>query len=187
MTFRTALLVSAIVHSAGLLPLQMTAMPERRAEERKPIVVDYVKVKEPEKVEAAIVTTKIVESPKAIETPKVELSPKVDMKPTVDAARIKESGKLKEDYINYYQLIREKIRQRLKHNYTNYYNEGDVRVAFSLNSDGSLASAEASAADTALAGIAERSVREAAPFAAFPESLASPRIPFDLAISFRKR
>jgi len=187
MTFRTALLVSAIVHSAAFLPLQGTAMPERMAEEKKPIVVDYVKIKEPEDLDAAVVTAKMVEPPKAAETPKVELSPKVDMKPTVDAARIEESGKSKEDYINYYQLIREKIRQRLKRNYTNYYDEGDVAVAFVLNSDGSLASAEASPADTALAGIAERSVREAAPFPAFPKALTSSKTPFDLVISFRKR
>ena len=187
MTFRTALLVSAIVHSAAFLPLQRTAMPERMAEEKKSIVVDYVKIKEPEEVEVAQVTAKMVEPPKAAETPKIDLSPRVEVKPAVAAVKSEAAVKSSEDYINYYQLIREKIRQALKRNYTNYYDEGDVAVAFVLNSDGSLASAEASPADTALAGIAERSVREAAPFPAFPKALTSSKTPFDLAISFRKR
>ena len=187
MTFRTALLVSTIVHSAAFLPLQRTAIPKKMAEEKKPIVVDYVKIKEPEEVDAAVATAKMAEPPKAIETPKIDLSPRVEVKPAVSAVKSEAAIKSSEDYINYYQLIREKIRQALKRNYTNYYDEGDVAVTFVLNSDGSLASAEASPAGTALTGIAQRSVREAAPFPAFPKALTSSKTPFDLVISFRKK
>jgi len=191
MTFRTALLVSAIVHSAVFLPLQRTTMPERMAEDKKPIVVDYVKIKDPEIIEAAQATAEIVEPPKAAETPKGELKPKVEAKPSLDALSRHASSKAKEDYINYYQLIREKIRQRLKRNYTDYYGEGDVNVAFVLDSGGSLVSVSAERAspsvDKTLAGITEQSVREAAPFPAFPKTLAQSKTSFELIVAFRKR
>ncbi len=92
-------------------------------------------------------------------------------------------------YIDYYQFIREKIRQRLDANYQSYLGEGEVRLLFILNSNGSLVDVSvdpSSANDGALRDMAVASTKEASPFPAFPRALSLPRISFDVLISFKK-
>jgi len=196
-SFRIAIAVSTLIHSALFAPLYKTFAP---AAADKQVVVDYIKIKEPEVKMAAL-----KERPaRTVETPKVQLANNVKMAPGRDVSEKSEALKKEarelakrqsplrnsRDYINYYQLIREKIRQALKTRYTKYYGQGDVSLIFMLNSNGSLAAVDVdgavSARDSALAQLAVMSVKEAAPFPGFPRELSVPKMSFDLTVSFKK-
>ena len=205
MTFRSAILISTLLHSALLAPSFSVSAPRHDAEEKKPVVIDYVVIKEPKKAAPA---QKMAET-KLQETPKVELKQQVEMKPPADArpeaskkTEVLNDGKTEaakkqaqikstKDSINYYQFIREKIRQRLKHNYKDYYEDGDVSLTFTLSCDGSLASFDIASANSTgnntLINIAVSSLKEASPFPPFPKGLSLPKATFDLRVSFRKR
>lgn len=204
--FKKALVVSTMMHCAIILPAFSFVAVEQRPDPPKPITVDYIAVKQPEKVQLVRENTPI--STPAVETPKVELKRNVEMKPAAalepdaaqkaptqkteqqDLAEKQARAKTTKDYISYYQLIREKIRQRLKANYISRRREGDVSLVFELSSDGKLVSLAienaGSTTDRTLRGIAASSVKEAAPFAPFPKALALPRMSFNLVISFKK-
>jgi len=194
-SFKNSLFISFAFHLALLGPVLNLgqAVKEPAAEELKPLVVDYVTIKE---------------RVKAPEEPKLELNKKIEMKAPVDAnqdrtknasqiARAREAAKKEaqvkssKDYINYYQLIREKIRARLKVKYTDYYKEGDVSLVFMLKANGSLIGVEVETANSVPDGmlhrIATESVKEAAPFAPFPKALSFPSMSFNLVISFKKQ
>jgi TonB family protein len=143
-----------------------------------------------------------------IETPKVEMVKKVEMAPPVplpadapkeegeksisDADVAKKQAKVKstKDYINYYQLLREKIRRRLKANYSDDLLEGEVVLNFTLDARGALLSCSADRAnsvkDETLVRVAEKSLRDASPFSPFPKGLDIPRMSFSVAVSFKK-
>lgn len=95
------------------------------------------------------------------------------------------------EFINYFNLIREKIRQKLKTNYMNCGNEGEIHLVFVLNADGSLVAIDTEkdglAYDKRLARIAASSVRQASPFWPFPKELSLPQMYFNLVVSFKKR
>lgn len=194
LTFKNTIVISMLIHSMVIFYIGGKGPVTRKINKRDHIVVDYVKLKEP----ALRVT----------ETPKMEIMPNVEMKPAVsspapitpepsvkeatDALAVKQARiKSTEDYINYYQLIRERIRQKLKDRYRNYHGEGDVCLIFILRSDGSLTNADvdpaASTSDRVLVDTAIRSLREAAPFASFPRALSLPQMSFTLTVSFKKR
>lgn len=188
MTFRTALAVSALAHSLVFAPLYKAVMPKTDIKDEKPIVVDYVVIRDLPRVEDA-------KDPelKPPETPRIELPKNVEMKPSPQSPKAAEARiKSTHDYINYYQAIREKIRQALKSNYSGYYKNGEVALVFMLNRDGSLVSVGVvklakSTDDRRLVDIAVLSVREASPFPPFPKALAVPQMSFNLTVSFRRK
>lgn len=192
-SFKNSLFISFAFHLALLGPIVSHEMVPKEAREEMPLVVDYVTIKEPVKVP---------------EEPKLELNKKIELKAPVDAnqdqakkasqlVRAREAAKREaqvkstKDYINYYQLIREKIRARLKTKYNDYYKEGDVSLVFILRASGSLIGVEVETAnsvpDSTLHRIAIESVKEAAPFAPFPKALSLPSMSFNLVISFKKQ
>lgn len=194
-TFRAAIVISAIIHSAIFLPFHDAALNPEKLKD-KPQIVDYVKVVEPE-----------VKFNEAVR-PDIELNKPIEMKAPVKTGRedVKEAQvkdearenakrqariRSSKDYINYFQLLREKIRQALRSNYMDYQNQGDVSLAFVLNSDGSLSTVEvdnkSSSPDTTLKSIAIESVKEAAPFPSFPKALSYSKLSFNLEVSFKKR
>jgi len=201
-TFSFAFGISILIHSAIFLPISGLALTRHESVLNKPIVVDYVKVetrKEPPKKMRAAVQA---------ETPKLELSKEIEMKEkkaAAEALKNREAAKREvrelaraqaqvrstKDYINYYQLIREKIRERLKSHYRNYHGEGDVVLIFMLDSSGSVAAVDAETAlstkDANLVRVAITSVKEASPFPPFPRELAYPKVAFDLTVSFKKQ
>lgn len=196
-----ALLVSFLIHMGIAIPFVNMLPVNDPAKNEKPILVDYVKLKEPQ--------LKIVPAEqKTAETPKIDIAKKVETKPaeqspapkneakalkdtTLNDAKEQAQIKSTRDYINYYQLIREKIRKRLKSNYRNYYKEGDVTLVFTLASDGRFISAAvnkaASIDDLTLQSIALASIREASPFPSFPKALFAPQMSFDLTVTFKRR
>ena len=128
MTLKTAFIVSLAIHSALFLGSPNIETPHAPEKKEKTIEVDYVTIKEDKPVKTAEVKTAEAIN---IETPKVEL--KKDIEPKPSASISKTPIKSTEDYINYYQLIREKIRRRLKDNYIGYSKEGEVYLTFTLN------------------------------------------------------
>lgn len=95
----------------------------------------------------------------------------------------------KKDYATYYEVIREKIKEKLRKNYTYNYKEGDVSIFFVLNFDGSLAKLDIDSADSTndkeLVDIASKSVEQASPFPHFPKTLPLSKMAFNIKISFK--
>jgi len=90
-------------------------------------------------------------------------------------------------YINYYQIVREKIRRSAYQNYTK--NEtGEVYVTFIISNDGYIKGVhlveDKTTANDYLRGIALRSVKDASPFPNFPKELDYPQLSFNIIISF---
>jgi TonB family protein len=90
-------------------------------------------------------------------------------------------------YINYYQIVREKIRRAAYQNYTRA-EVGEAYLSFLISSDGSLKAVqlieEKSSPSTYLKEIALRSIKEASPFPNFPKELDYPHLSFNVVISF---
>jgi len=110
--------------------------------------------------------------------------------PSAEAAKKEARLKQSTDYVNYYQLIREKIRSRLKESYQYYNREGEVYLSFVLTQNGSLLSYSIdhskSTQDQVLLNITATSIKAISPFPALPRSLSSSKMSFNLAISFKK-
>jgi len=96
-----------------------------------------------------------------------------------------------DEYISYYKVIRERIMQKLNSLYRYHYRKGDVYLFFTLNSDGRLDSFDIdrtkSVSDKTLIDIATTSLKRSSPFPKFPAGLSSPKISFNVVISFRDR
>ncbi len=196
-SFKNAIFASLVIHLFIFTPLER--MEPAHNITNKTIVVDYVVIKEIEK-------PKEVSESNIKETPRVELSQKVEIKPVVkydEADEKAEATKLSEDeakhassirsgkdYINYYQLIREKIRRRLKTNYRDYHSEGEVYLIFSLSADGALLNykieSTRSTSDKILIDMAVLSLEQASPFPPFPKEISLPEMSFNVEISFKK-
>jgi protein TonB len=201
-TFKNAIIISMSVHAAIILPL--CTAPFMKEPAKKELVVDYVRLKEALKLKTPVtdVELKVPESPKVELKPKVEAAPapraptdKVEAKKdaTQELAQKQQRIRTTKDYVNYYQLLREKIRQKVKRNYTDSYGEGEIHLNFVLSANGSLASCEVdraiSAGDAELSGLAElavSSVRQASPFPPFPKALEIPAMNFSVTVVFKK-
>jgi len=198
--FRAAIGISIALHSALIAPLLTVERQHEKLREKRELVVDYVAMKEvPARTTAKPVMRR--------ETPKVEITKKADVKPAApqktapakdDPAKKKAAANARaqarirstKDYINYYQLIRGKIRDRLMIHYRKYFAEGEVALAFVLTEKGELESSAIdelrSSPNTTLHDIALRSLREAAPFPPFPKALTLPRMTFTLQVAFKR-
>ena len=95
-----------------------------------------------------------------------------------------------EDYISYYELIREAIRAHVDRYYTYPEEEGEVHVIFRVTSRGQLIKASInkvkSVSSDALQRIALQSVHAAAPFPPFPQALDKKELTFTILIIFKK-
>ncbi|MFH1305808.1 MAG: hypothetical protein ABIH74_05365 [Candidatus Omnitrophota bacterium] len=95
-----------------------------------------------------------------------------------------------QEYIAYYELLREKIKARVKDNYEGYADQGTVDAVFTLAQNGILKKLNIddirSSKNVRLRKIALASVREAAPFPPFPQALKRSELSFSLAIIFKK-
>lgn len=105
-----------------------------------------------------------------------------------ETSRINKELKENPAYMNYYRLIRERIRTNTYQNYTSK-NKGEVLVSFQVLKNGSLSKVALggdSAKSKLLRSIALKSIEEAAPFPAFPEELNKySHLQFNISIYFR--
>lgn len=91
-------------------------------------------------------------------------------------------------YMNYYRMIREKIRKNA-YNYYDSKKNGEIFLSFIINSNGTLENLSLdnkSAENVFLQRIAVKSVEEASPFPSFPEELKNyTRLHFNISIYFK--
>jgi hypothetical protein len=91
-------------------------------------------------------------------------------------------------YVTYYQIVRDRIRERAYNNYTRL-SVGEVYLTFIIKADGTLGDLQIieskSTANDFLREIGQKSISEAAPFPAFPSDLNYPELTFNVAISFQ--
>lgn len=90
-------------------------------------------------------------------------------------------------YINYYQIVREKIKRSAYRNYTRT-EVGEIYLSFVISGDGTLKEVRLdenkSTPSTYLKEISLRSIHDASPFPTFPKELNYPQLSFNVAISF---
>ena len=93
-------------------------------------------------------------------------------------------------YATYYQIVRDRIRERAYSNYTKL-SMGEIYLTFIIKSNGSLSQLQVmenkSAANDFLRDVGMSSVKEAAPFPPFPQDLNYPELTFNVQISFQFR
>jgi hypothetical protein len=122
-------------------------------------------------IRPAIDKPDIIPSKKKISIPPVEMN-KIGNNPS---------------YVNYYQIVREKIRRAAYQNYSRT-ETGEIYLAFVIYAEGSLKEVklieEKSSANFFLRGIALRSIKDATPFPPFPKELDYPQLSFNVIISF---
>ena len=91
-------------------------------------------------------------------------------------------------YATYYQIVRDRIRDRAYVNYTRL-SVGEVYLTFIIRSNGALAELQIleqkSEANEFLRAVGVKSVQEAAPFPPFPKDLGYPELTFNVQISFQ--
>ena len=94
------------------------------------------------------------------------------------------------DYQHYYRLIRDRIRSYAEQNYRGFESSGIVHVAFVVGDKGTLRNIQIFKQDTSandlLLQVAVRSVKDSAPFPAFPSQLAHKELPFSIYIEFKR-
>lgn len=188
MAFGVAIVISTVIHSVILAPLFNAAVLKTGHLPDSVVTVEYITIAGAE-MNAAAKRGRPADTPKAAaELLKNREAVRQEVR---ELAKTQAQVRSTKDYINYYQLIREKIRERLKGHYRNYHGQGDVILLFMLNSDGSVAAVDAETAlsvkDANLIRVAIASVKEASPFPPFPRELAYPKVAFDLTISFKKQ
>ncbi len=93
-------------------------------------------------------------------------------------------------YVTYYQIVRDRIRERAYSNYTKL-SMGEVYLSFIIKADGSLGELQIlenrSVANEFLKSVGVKSVQESAPFPPFPKDLDYPELTFNVQISFQYR
>ncbi|NQT06339.1 MAG: secretin and TonB N-terminal domain-containing protein [Candidatus Omnitrophica bacterium] len=88
---------------------------------------------------------------------------------------------------NYYNFVRDKVLMEVRNNYPRSGIAGDVYISFKVIRDGTLVGEPRilATADESLKDITVRSVKNAAPFPEFPESMRSPVETFKIVVSYR--
>lgn len=188
-SFRNAFIISILIHFMIITPLHGFSVFTRPAAANGPMSVDYMVLKEPAKAEvgnAALSCRPDKRSRAGLGSSSVKISPARSRIAQATESKIRGT----KQYVNYYQVIRDRIGASLRTRYKNTYGSGDVYLIFTLRADGLLESVTvdepASTDNEILLDTAIRSVRDAAPFAPFPPALKVPRMTFDLAVTFRK-
>lgn len=100
-----------------------------------------------------------------------------------------QSGKINSPaYVTYYQIVRDRIRQKAYNNYVQY-RSGDVYMTFVLLANGELKQIQIvpgkSTPDPYLHEVGLESVHQASPFPSFPEELKYPELTFNIVITFQ--
>ena len=219
-TLRGAFILSAIIHTGLFAPFYNQHLLRQELEKKNTIIVDYIVLKEIATAIATDkeVVLKRPETPqidiqkeiavKPQPAPQIKANNKKSAKSeelkermnsrkkdavkdsSKEAAKKETQLKQSKDYVNYYQLIREKIRSRLKDNYQYYNREGEVHLSFVLTQNGSLLSyaidRSKSTQDEVLLHITATSLKATSPFPALPRSLSMSKMSFNIVITFKK-
>ncbi len=108
-------------------------------------------------------------------------------KKKISLSRVESDKSHSQSYDTYYDFVREKIRRAAYQNH-NRNETGEIYLAFIISSTGELRDArileEKSSLNNYLREVALRSIKDAAPFPAFPQELDYPQLSFNVIISF---
>jgi len=123
----------------------------------------------------------------ALFKPKDRLGEEIAVKKTAPPPRTMTLDTKKMSPETYYKYIRHRVLKTARENYPRSGISGDVYIAFSLDSTGNLVGTPKilAAADSSLKALAIKSVKDAAPFPAFPESISEPVETFNIVISYK--
>ena len=126
-------------------------------------------------------TLSTLAKPALIKPDAISVKKKITL-PPVDMDKISNPS-----YMQYYQLVREKIRRAAYYNYIRS-ETGEVYVSFVISAAGALKDArlveEKSSPSQYLRAVAIRSVQDASAFPSFPKELDYPSLSFNVVISF---
>ncbi|NQT23113.1 MAG: energy transducer TonB [Candidatus Omnitrophica bacterium] len=190
---RMALLISLSVHAIALSPWKSFYVTRDREDISQNIEVYYVVPKERD--------SKLLETlPQICDVEKKET--KFSKSETKDdffttsgiedsiTSVNKELSNNLEEYIQYYELIREKIRKEASDTYKYGNNEGEVGVSFEVDSAGIIKKIShiprSHSADNRLVNLALESVEKSSPFPAFPKTFKKDSLTFNLTVVFEK-
>lgn len=218
--FKIAILVSMMLHAILFFRLYTTDMPEARENQTAELTyqIEKAKPKPPEpqvyadKVMALGEVTEAVKAVSSVPQPSMsgeffdggaEMADQFKMyerKPDkvkglkvtkeVSVPMLKSEKINTPAYVTYYQIVRDRIRDRAYSNYTKL-SVGEVYLTFVITSDGHLGDLQImesrSQGNEFLRNVGLKSVQEAAPFPPFPADLNYPELTFNVQISFQYR
>jgi outer membrane biosynthesis protein TonB len=203
--WKIALIISfafhtAIISGAPSFLKDKVMRPERRKTKEIEIIPNEIeKIKEPVKEELALnapkplpyvdnLMGKLIESDRASTLAKPQVFEAETQEVIFADVPSEKEMKKNPAYMNYYRLIREKIRSNAYHNY-NSDRKGEILIGFLVNKDGSLSYVSLipeSVSNKTLREIALKSVKESAPFPAFPPELKKySQLRFSISIYFK--
>ncbi|MBL7158700.1 MAG: energy transducer TonB [Candidatus Omnitrophica bacterium] len=188
--FRIALGVSLSLHFA-VVSWGSFSLPKPLEKDAEKIEITYLKFEVPEEKTLQNV-------PREYDIEKRELKTKASKNPQEIVSRNqgalpaenylkKEELERLEEYIQYYELLRERIKQSVAEHYRSARKEGGANVVFTLKRSGLLENLTVSCDSEKLNRIAKKSIRNAAPFPPFPEKLESENLTFSIAIVFTQK
>ena len=194
---KVSLLISVLAHMLLFLPLELSkANPEQKLDQ---LNLCYLPPEQPVSQNTRVrLNQPVGPGQQKLHQPDLRLKEKQPARQSADKSEPEAQNKIEippevspeeqAPYLDYYQSIREKIYEVVLKNYPRYIACGQVRLYFILCSDGRLKEIrliqEGSTPNRPLQRIALSSVREAAPFIAFPEKLRQKELSFNVAISF---
>ena len=190
--FRISLVLSLSIHLMAFSPWHGLRFPNKEKEIKKEIEVFYLIPEEMPK------DASLENIPQSYDLRKEEAKFKKNEKEqetilgTDDAANNipEEVSENLEEYIQYYELIRQRIKNIIENKYSHYRERGEVAVLFKLDSHGRIEELnyirEKSLASERLIEAALISVKDAAPFPKFPEKLKRDALSFSIQIVFQK-
>ncbi|MBF0330629.1 MAG: hypothetical protein HQL17_01730 [Candidatus Omnitrophica bacterium] len=147
------------------------------------------KVPQPKDLESSFKEPDIMDSAKLFDR-KPERLKGVKVTKEVSVPMLKSDKINTPSYITYYQIVRDRIRDRAYSNYIKL-SVGEVFVTFIIKDDGSLSGLQIleskSSANDFLREVGLKSVQEGAPFPPFPKDLNYPELTFNVSISFQYR
>lgn len=113
---------------------------------------------------------------------------KQQMPDTIDLSNLTQLSKNAVAYVDYFRLLRERIRQSAMRRYPSRSAQGEVFLTFTVTADGRVINAHLvdakSTPDPMLRAASLESLRDAAPFPPFPKTLNRPQMTFHIIIAY---
>lgn len=187
--FRISLLISLSIHVLALSPWHGLDILKKDKNINNKIEVTYLMPKEIEK-EVFNIPEKYDLKKDILKISQKDLEEHILTEGKGDnIAMSQDVSKNLEEYIQYYELIRERIKKIVSDKYKYLKAGGEIRLVFTVSSDGSLMNVNyipnKSSDDKYLIDTALKSVKDASPFPAFPSSLDKDNLTFNLAVLFK--
>jgi outer membrane biosynthesis protein TonB len=182
-SLRTAIAISFWMHVAAFSSWGMLhrGAPARTKDTRIEVyyVLEGARARAPESIDTVSKERRGTEALSRIERAAATRRPGERVVDRDDAVSVKESQQVEaenlEEYVAYYETIREKIRKSVTRNHRRLSEEGSVRVFFVLRKNGVLSDISiedtSSTSSKLLRRVERDSVRYSSPFRPFPEAL----------------